>query len=57
MRRRAAWSVRSTGPSSRGLISTVRAIDPAGNTDPSPAKDKFKVLRRCTIAGHHLARL
>jgi len=23
----------------------VRAIDPAGNTDPSPAKDKFKVVR------------
>ena len=23
----------------------VRAIDPAGNTDPSAAKDKFKVVR------------
>ncbi len=46
MRRRAAWSVRSTGLSSCGLISTVRAIDPAGNTDPSPAKDKFKVVRQ-----------
>ena len=23
----------------------VRAIDAAGNTDPSPAKDKFKVVR------------
>jgi len=46
VRRRAAWSVRSTGLSSCGLISTVRAIDPAGNTDPSPAKDKFKVVRQ-----------
>ena len=29
----------------------VRAIDPAGNTDPSPAKDKFKVVLKTKAKG------